>query len=90
MEIHLAGKNNSIKEETLKNVSYALDDCSGADLENLVNLAALQAVRQAQVHKSTPVLKDAEFNQAVQKFIAERNNSLISPRTGVVRNNRNH
>ena len=41
MEIHLKGKNNSISKETLKNVAYALDGCSGADLENLINLAAL-------------------------------------------------
>ena len=45
MEIHLKGKKNSIKKESLKNIAYALDDCSGADLENLINLAALQAVR---------------------------------------------
>ena len=41
LEIHLEGKNHTITSETLKNVAKKLDDCSGADIENLVNLAAL-------------------------------------------------
>ena len=41
LKIHLKGKNNNIDDTVLLDAAAALDGCSGADIENLVNLAAL-------------------------------------------------
>ena len=41
LKIHLKGKNNNIDNNVLLDAAADLDGCSGADIENLVNLAAL-------------------------------------------------
>lgn len=45
LKIHLRQKNNELSDKDIVKAATYLDGCSGAEIENLVNLAALQAVR---------------------------------------------
>jgi ATP-dependent Zn protease len=82
LKIHLKDKNNKIDEKSLMNAAFALDGCSGADIENLINLAALQAVRVSNMsgNRKNPSLSNSEFEDAIKNFINERKNSMQSPR----------
>jgi ATP-dependent Zn protease len=41
LKIHLSSKNHNLKEMDINKAATFLDGCSGADIENLVNLVAL-------------------------------------------------
>ena len=45
--IHLKDKAHNLDEQDIKKAAVYLDNCSGAEIENFVNLLALHAVRKA-------------------------------------------
>ena len=45
LKIHLKDKRHNLEQMTISKAATFLDGCSGAEIENLVNLVALQSVR---------------------------------------------
>ena len=69
----MRGKRHTIGDKELSYAAFALDGCSGADLENLVNLMALHTIRTANLNNNhNPIVSTDDFNQAVRNFIQER------------------
>lgn len=52
-KIHLKNKSHAIKEEDLAKAAEITEGLAGAEIENIVNLAALQSVRKASSMKLT-------------------------------------
>mmetsp|Transcript_40622 Transcript_40622/g.61897 ORF Transcript_40622/g.61897 Transcript_40622/m.61897 type:complete len:315 (+) Transcript_40622:439-1383(+) len=77
LQIHLRSKNHTCSEKALGKAATQLDGCSGADIENLVNLVALQAVRKSRLnkHMEDPVIGDEELDHAVGVYNSERRQS---------------
>lgn len=82
LAIHLRNKNNSLNEMDIAKAATFLDGCSGAEIENLVNLIALQSVRK---HKksavrngpdgseaSAPIINKNDLVDAVDVFMREK------------------
>lgn len=73
LKIHLREKNHLISNLDLTKAATFLDGCSGAEIENLVNLVALQVVRQSRIQKrSGPVIEAKDLFEAVETFNKER------------------
>ena len=73
IKIHLRKKTHTLTDQDINKVATFLDGCSGAEIENLVNQAALQTVRQAKRDRVRyPCIKMADFERAVQGFNRER------------------
>lgn len=70
LKIHLRNKRNKVSEEDLGKVAQLTDGFSGAELENLVNLAALKGVKDA-VHskKREFILEGKDFIEFTTKHI---------------------
>lgn len=60
LKIHLKNKPHTASEDELLKVAQIMEAASGADLENLVNLATLQAVRRHQATKQKVVSLSGE------------------------------
>eukprot|EP00347_Sterkiella_histriomuscorum_P003112 403365543 len=72
-KIHLKNKQHSLQDKDLQLAAKYTEGCSGAEIENVVNLAALQSVRKAQSLKLTQVnLVGEEFIGYVEYFIQEK------------------
>ena len=56
MKIHLKEKPHTLSDMDINKSATFLDGCSGAELENLINLVALQAVRASQISKKEPCI----------------------------------
>ena len=73
LKIHLSTKTHSLPERAITKAATFLDGCSGADIENLVNLVALQTVRQARISNNMePCITEDLLNGAVETFNTER------------------
>ena len=73
LKIHLSSKTHSLPERAITKAATFLDGCSGADIENLVNLVALQTVRQARISNNLePCITEDLLNGAVETFNTER------------------
>jgi hypothetical protein len=69
----LSSKTHSLPEKAITKAATFLDGCSGADIENLVNLVALQTVRQARISNNMePCITEDILNGAVETFNTER------------------
>jgi len=69
LKIHLKNKTHSVTDEHINVVSSLTDGMSGADLENLVNLAALQAVRKARINREeNPQMEGEDFLNYAREF----------------------
>jgi cell division protease FtsH len=75
LNIHLRSRSHSINPLTIETAAKSLEGYSGADIENLVNLMALQNVRQSRMKHQTPLIKDEDLVRAVSEMIPERNKS---------------
>ena len=73
LKIHLEFKTHDLKDMDMNKAATFLDGCSGADIENLVNLVALQTVRQARIQNNdNPCITVESLNLAVESFNTER------------------
>ena len=73
IKIHLRQKNHALSDYDISRVATFLDGCSGAEIENLVNQAALQTVRQARKDRvRNPCIRMPDFEKAVESFKRER------------------
>ena len=69
LKIHLREKNHSLSDQDINKAATFLDGCSGAEIENLVNQAALQTVRQAKKDRNRdPCIGAPEFEKAIEVF----------------------
>lgn len=73
IKIHLKNKANSVSEDLLDKAAYLTQGLAGAELENIVNLAAMQCVRRARINKAeSSVLSGDEFFGFVKVFMQSK------------------
>lgn len=75
IEIHLKNKPHDLGVQELTKAAMMLENCSGADIENLVNLVALQTVRVARMQGGgqQPKITINQFFGQLQDFMREKN-----------------
>ena len=75
LEIHLAKKTHQIRTQDITKAAVMMENCSGADIENAINLLALQTVRLARLNgrSSQPSISADQFLESISEFIKEKN-----------------
>ena len=66
-------KSHDLTLQDVEKAAKALVGCTGADIENLVNLIALQTVRMARInHKIEACIHAEHLEDGVRAFMEER------------------
>jgi cell division protease FtsH len=82
-KIHLKNKSHSLTDEHLTKAAANTDGLAGAEIENIVNLAALNSVRKAHALKqSQSSLTGHELLEYVQEFLEEKRKTRVSNSLG--------
>ena len=67
-------------ETDLEKGAALLEGCSGADIENITNLVALQVVRKARIQEKLEevCISPEDFREGVNEFVKERKQTMYN------------
>jgi ATP-dependent Zn protease len=74
IRIHLRNKKHSIEENQIVQTADKTEGLSGAEIENVINLAALTCIRKARTSSDhvDSVLNGVDLNEQVKIFLEEK------------------
>jgi len=80
LSIHLKKKNHNCTDFALGKAATTLNECTGAEIENVVNLVALTSARR-QIHemREEVIITDADLQKGAESFMKEKKSMMNDP-----------